>query len=184
MNLSVEKLRDFAPDLRVGDRVLLSGYIYTARDAAHKRMVALMDGGSMLPFELTDACIYYAGPTGAPFGLPIGSIGPTTAGRMDPYTPRMLDAGVAAMIGKGERSEAVKAAIVRNKSVYFSAIGGAGALAAMCVDAAEVIAFPDLGCEAVRRLLVRDFPLIVAIDVHGGDIYAQGRTRWSQILAG
>jgi fumarate hydratase subunit beta len=171
MNLSVENLREAAPELRIGERVMLSGYIYTARDAAHKRITALINSGSMLPFELTDACIYYAGPTGAPFGMPVGSIGPTTSGRMDVYTPQLLDAGVAAMIGKGERSPAVKAAMIRNKAVYFSAIGGAGALAAMCVESAEVIAFPDLGCEAVRRLLVRDFPLIVAVDSRGGDIY-------------
>lgn len=153
--------------------MLLSGVVYTARDAAHKRIVALMEEGKPLPFPLQDAVIYFSGSTPAPDGLPIGACGPTTSGRMDPYTPRLHDAGLCATIGKGERSEAVCRAIVRNGGIYLCAIGGAGALAAQCVESCEVIAFDDLGCEAVKRLVLRDFPLIAAIDCHGGNLFTQ-----------
>ena len=166
-------LRAAAKDICAGDRVLLSGVVYTARDAAHKRIVALMDEGKPLPFPLQDAVIYFSGSTPAPDGLPIGACGPTTSGRMDPYTPRLHDAGLCATIGKGERSEAVCRAIVRNGGIYLCAIGGAGALAAQCVESCEVIAFDDLGCEAVKRLVLRDFPLIAAIDCHGGNLFAK-----------
>ncbi len=161
-----------AVELAAGQRVLLSGEVFTARDAAHKRIFELLDAGKELPFKLRGAVIYFAGPTPAPAGLPIGSCGPTTSSRMDAYSPRLLDLGLAAMIGKGPRNERVCEAIVRNRAVYFCATGGAGALAAMCVTSAEEIAFHDLGCESIKRLIIRDFPLIVGIDAHGGNIFA------------
>ncbi|MBC8570099.1 FumA C-terminus/TtdB family hydratase beta subunit [Zongyangia hominis] len=174
-NLTTQQLRQTAPELRVFDRVLLSGTIYTARDAAHKRFFALLDEGRPLPVDLTDAAIYYAGPTPAPEGRPIGSCGPTTSSRMDPYAPRLMDLGLVCMIGKGPRSQAVYDAVVRNRGVYLCALGGAGALAAASIEASEVVAFDDLGCESVKRLTVRDFPLVVAADCGGGNIFAAGR---------
>ena len=161
--------------LRAGDRVVLSGTIYTARDAAHKRLFALLDRGEELPFPLKGAVIYYAGPTPAQQGMAVGACGPTTSGRMDPYAPRLLDLGLTAMIGKGDRSSAVREAIVRNGACYFAAVGGAGALIARCIETAEVIAFDDLGCESVKRMTVKDLPLTVAIDCAGGDLYETGR---------
>lgn len=169
--LHTDGLRAACPALRAGDRVLLSGTVYTARDAAHKRLFALLDEGKELPFPLRDAVIYYSGATPAPDGLPIGSCGPTTSGRMDPYAPRLHDLGVCATIGKGERAPAVAEAIRRNGGVYLCAVGGAGALAARSVRSCEVIAFEDLGCESIKRLEVRDFPLIVAIDAQGGSLF-------------
>ena len=163
-------LKELAPELRAGDRVLLSGTVYTARDAAHKRITELLNKGEALPFDLNGACIYYAGPTPTPPGLAIGSCGPTTSSRMDPYTPLFLDKGLAAMVGKGPRSKEVVDAIIRNNAVYLCAIGGAGALAAKCITSCEVIAFEDLGCESVKRLNFNDFPLIVAIDCEGGSV--------------
>lgn len=165
-------LREYAPSLRSGDRVLLSGTVFTARDAAHKRIVALLESGEVLPFELDGSAVYYAGPTPAPPGLPIGSCGPTTSSRMDPYAPLLLDKGLACMIGKGPRNADVADAIVRNKAVYLCAIGGAGALAAQCITECEVIAFEDLGCESVKKLTFKDFPLIVGIDCRGGSLFA------------
>lgn len=159
-----------AAELKAGDMILLSGTIYTARDAAHKRIMALLDEGKPLPFELRGAAIYYAGPTPAPEGLPIGSCGPTTSCRMDSFAPRLLDLGLSLMIGKGTRSPEVVAAMKRNGAAYLCAIGGAGALAAKAVRSCEVIAFDDLGCESVKRLVVEDFPLIVAIDAQGNSI--------------
>ncbi len=169
--LNSTQLRDYSQRLRCGDRVLLSGTVYTARDAAHKRIVSLMQNGEKLPFELSDATVYYAGPTPAPEGLPIGSCGPTTSSRMDPYTPLLLDNGLVCMIGKGPRSQEVSDAVMRNKAVYLCAIGGAGALAAQCISSCEVIAFEDLGCESVKRLEFNNFPLIVAIDCSGGSLF-------------
>lgn len=160
--------------LQAGDTVLLSGVVYTARDAAHARMAELLDRGEPLPFALEGAAIYYVGPTPERPGCSIGAAGPTTAGRMDRFTPRLLDLGLACMIGKGKRSEQVKAATVRNGAVYLAAIGGAGALMARSVQSCQVIAWPDLGCEAVRRLVVRDMPLTVLLDAHGGDLYQSG----------
>ena len=164
-----------------GDRVILSGTVYTPRDAAHKRLTAAMkeQGTAGLPFPLQDAVIYYAGPTAAPPGRPIGACGPTTSGRMDPYAPMLLDAGLIAMIGKGERSQAVCDAIERNHAVYFCAVGGAGALAAAHITSCEVIAYDDLGCESVKRLTVSDFPLLVAIDSHGGNLFRDGRSQFA-----
>jgi len=157
-------------NLTAGERVLLSGTFYTARDAAHARLAALLAEGKALPFPV-NSVIYYAGPTPAPAGMPIGSCGPTTSKRMDPYTPALLAAGVAATVGKGERSEAVVRAIMEYHSVYFCALGGAGALAARCVRACEVVAFADLGCEAIHKLEVEDFPVYVGVDSKGGCIW-------------
>lgn len=172
ISIRVEELtRERAAQLRAGDRVLLSGTIYTARDAAHKRIFALLDEGKELPFPLEGAVIYYAGPTPAQQGLAVGSCGPTTSGRMDPFAPRLLDLGLRAMIGKGERSQEVVEAVRRNGAVYFAAVGGAGALIAQRVEEVHVIAFDDLGCESVKRMEVRDLPLTVAIDSQGNDLY-------------
>lgn len=173
VRLTAQELR--SAGLHAGDKILLSGIVYTARDAAHKRIAALLDAGQALPFPLEDAVIYYAGPTPAPPGKPIGSCGPTTSGRMDPYAPRLLDLGLAAMIGKGERSQAVREAIVRNNALYLCSVGGAGALAARCIKEMQVIAFDDLGCESVKRLYIEDFPLVVCNDAEGGDLFSQGR---------
>ena len=170
--LQTSQLKEYAPQLRAGDRVILSGAVYTARDAAHKRFFALLDEGKPLPFDLEGAAIYYAGPTPAREGMAVGSCGPTTSGRMDPYAPRLLDLGLAAMIGKGGRSEEVVQAIVRNQAVYLCAIGGAGALACQHITSLEVLAFEDLGCESVQRLEFTEFPLIVAIDCQGNNLFA------------
>ena len=157
--------------LRAGDSVLLSGTIYTARDAAHKRMVEALAAGEELPLPIQDAVIYYVGPTPARPGQAIGSAGPTTSYRMDAYAPTLLDLGQTGMIGKGPRNRNVIDAMVRNGAVYFAAIGGAGALLSKAIASAEVIAYDDLGAEAVRRLTVKDFPVIVAIDSRGGNLY-------------
>lgn len=169
---------DKLKDLRAGDTVLLTGTIYTARDAAHKRMVEMLEKGETLPFEIKDSVIYYVGPTPEKTGNPIGSAGPTTSYRMDAYAPTLLDLGETGMIGKGQRSQEVKDAVTRNGAVYFAAIGGAGALMAQRVEASEIIAFEDLGAEAVRRLQVKDFPVTVVLDSSGGDLYQEGRAAY------
>ena len=156
---------DLAP-LRAGDTVLLSGVVYTARDAAHKRLMERLDAGEPLPFPLEGSAIYYVGPTPEKPGQVIGSAGPTTSGRMDAYSPRLLDLGQSIMIGKGKRNQAVKDAVVRNGAVYLAALGS--------VKALEVLCWEDLGCEAVRRLEVKDFPLTVILDSQGGDLYESG----------
>ena len=172
LSLSVEELtRERCAQLQVGDRVLLSGTVYTARDAAHKRIFELLDAGKEPPFPLEGAVIYYAGPTPAQQGMAVGSCGPTTSGRMDPFAPRLLDLGLRAMVGKGDRSDAVVEAMVRNGGVYFAAVGGAGALIARCIRSSQVIAFEDLGCESVKRMEVKDLPLTVAIDSRGNNLY-------------
>ena len=158
-------------ELHAGDSVLLSGEIYTARDCAHKRIFALLDAGEPLPFDLKGAFIYYAGPCPAPEGKACGSVGPTTSARMNSFAPRLLDLGLGGMIGKGEMSEETRQAIVHNKRVYFAAIGGAGAFYGNAVKKSELVAFPDLLSEAVYRLTVTDFPLVVAIDSLGNSIY-------------
>lgn len=170
IRLDTSQLAEKAATLRAGQRVLLSGTVYTSRDAAHKRITEMLDQGAEPPYPLAGAAIYYAGPTPAPEGLAIGSCGPTTSVRMDPYTPRFLDLGLKAMIGKGKRSAAVVDAMRRNGAVYLCAIGGAGALAARCITDCQVVAFEDLGCESVKRLTVQDFPLIVGIDSTGASI--------------
>ena len=157
--------------LRAGDAVLLSGVIYTARDCAHKRLFALLDEGKTLPFDLKDAFIYYAGPCPAPEGKACGSCGPTTSARMNAFAPRLLDLGLGGMIGKGEMSAETVAALVRNGKVYFAAIGGAGATYGSAVKRVECVAFPDLLSEAVYRMEVEDFPLVVAVDSHGNTVY-------------
>jgi fumarate hydratase subunit beta len=169
--VNTKDIASAAKTLRAGDKILLSGTIYTARDAAHKRIFELIDKGEQLPFEMENATIYYAGPTPAPANLPIGACGPTTSGRMDVFAPRLLDLGLKCMIGKGGRSQEVVDAIIRNQAVYLCAIGGAGALAAKCVKSLKVIAFNDLGCESVKRLEIENFPLIAAIDCNGGSLF-------------
>lgn len=164
---------DLAP-LRAGDTVLLSGVVYTARDAAHQRLIQLLDRGEEPPFPLSGSAVYYVGPTPERPGEIIGSAGPTTSGRMDVYSPRLLDLGQTVMIGKGARNQAVKDAVVRNGAVYLAALGGAGALMAQSVKALEIVCWEDLGCEAVRRLVVEDFPLTVILDPQGGDLYQSG----------
>ena len=160
-----------AANLHAGDYVYLTGTIYTARDAAHKRMHEALQKGESLPLEIKNNVIYYMGPSPAREGRPIGSAGPTTASRMDKYTPALLDLGLIGMVGKGKRSEEVKAAIVRNGAVYFAAVGGAGALLSRSIIESEVIAYDDLGTEAIRRLKVEKFPAIVVIDSQGNDLY-------------
>lgn len=157
--------------LQIGDFVSISGTIYTARDAAHKRMQEALERGETLPLELKNNIIYYMGPSPAREGQVIGSAGPTTASRMDKYTPALLDLGLAGMIGKGKRSEEVREAIIRNKAVYFAAIGGAGALLSKSIIKSEVVAYDDLGTEAIRKLEVKEFPVIVVIDSEGNDLY-------------
>lgn len=170
IKLNTKDIKEAAKTLRAGDSVLLSGTVYTARDAAHKKICALIDNGEKIPFELDGAVIYYAGPTPAPEGRPIGSCGPTTSSRMDGFAPKLIDLGVAATIGKGNRSNEVVEAMKRNSAIYLCAIGGAGAIAAKAIKEVEIIAFPELGCEAVRRMRIEDFPLIVGIDSKGGTI--------------
>lgn len=169
--LNVPYTKEEAKSLKAGDMVYLTGTVYTARDAAHKRMSETLDAGNQLPLSLEGNVIYYMGPSPAREGRPIGSAGPTTASRMDKYTPRLLDLGLAGMIGKGKRSPEVREAIVRNGCVYFAAIGGAGALLSKAITASEVIAYDDLGTEAIRKLTVRDFPVIVVIDSEGNNLY-------------
>lgn len=164
-------LKNICPRLKAGDRIFLSGEVYTARDAAHKRIFEYIELGKPLPFNIDGAVIYYAGPTPTPENLPIGSCGPTTSARMDKYTPELLRLGLAATIGKGERSEEVRQATAENGSVYLCALGGAGALAAKHITKSEVIAFEDLGCESVKRLTFDSFPLIVGIDSDGNSIF-------------
>jgi fumarate hydratase subunit beta len=160
-----------AVSLKSGDYVYLTGTIYTARDAAHKRMYETLEAGGELPFDISNAIIYYMGPSPARQGRPIGSAGPTTASRMDKYAPALLDLGQRGMIGKGKRTEAVREAIVRNHGVYFAAVGGAGALLSKSIVSSEVIAYDDLGTEAIRKLEVKDFPVIVVIDTEGNNLY-------------
>ncbi|GAF25514.1 fumarate hydratase beta subunit [Moorella thermoacetica Y72] len=171
---------DDVESLRAGDRVLISGVIYAARDSAHKRLVELLDRGEELPVDLKGQVIYYVGPTPARPGWVTGAAGPTTSGRMDPYTPRLIAAtGLKGMIGKGFRSPEVKKALVDHKAVYFAAVGGAGALIARCIKRAEVIAYPDLGAEALRLLEVENFPATVINDCYGGDLYEEAVRRFA-----
>ena len=166
--------------LRAGDRVTISGTLFVARDAAHKRMIEALDRGDPLPFDPCGQVVYYMAPSPARPGKPIGSAGPTTSYRMDPYAPRLLEAGLKGMIGKGNRSLAVRQAMQKYKAVYCAATGGAGALIARSIKEAEVIAYADLGAEAVLRLIVEDFPAIVVNDIYGGDAYEEGRKRYQQ----
>ena len=163
--------KETARSLHAGDYVYITGTMYIARDAAHKRMYEILQKGGELPVDWKDQVIYYMGPSPAREGRPIGSAGPTTASRMDKYAPQLLDLGLGAMVGKGKRSQAVIDAIVRNGSVYFAAVGGAGALLSKCITSAEVVAYDDLGTEAIRKLTVENFPAIVVIDSEGNNLY-------------
>lgn len=166
--------------LRAGDGIRISGTIYTARDAAHSRLAELIRRGEPLPVDLTGQAIYYVGPAPAKAGQPIGPAGPTTSGRMDPYTPALLAQGVRLLIGKGYRSPEVKAALVQHRAVYAAAVGGAAALLARHIRSSRVVAWPELGTEAIHELTVEDFPAIVINDCHGGDAYADGRRQWEE----
>lgn len=169
--IDLSKIAECAESLSVGDEVLLNGYVYTARDAVHKKFAALLTEGKELPIDIKGAVIYYAGPTPAKNGMPVGSCGPTTSSRMDKHTPMLLDMGLGGIIGKGERNTEVIESIKKNKSVYFCALGGAGALYANCIKSCEIIAFEELGCESLKRMRVENFPVFVAIDCHGGNIF-------------
>ena len=169
--ITVPFTREQAEELKCGDNVLISGVIYTGRDAAHKRLIELLDGSKELPIDVKDAIIYYVGPAPAKPGQAIGSAGPTTSYRMDSYTPQLLDLGLRGMIGKGKRSQEVIDSMVKNKAVYFGAIGGAGALLSRCIKKAEIVAYDDLGAEAIRRLEVEDLPAVVVIDSRGHNLY-------------
>lgn len=170
---------EMVSELRAGTRVLISGRIFTARDAAHKKMVALLEQGKDLPVDLSNQIIYYVGPSPARPGRIIGACGPTTSGRMDSYTPRLLGRGLKGMIGKGSRSPDVIQALQQYRAVYFAAVGGAGALLSGCVRAAEVVAYPELGPEAIHELTIVNFPAIVVNDIYGGDLYRQGRRQYA-----
>ena len=167
-------------DLHAGDYVYITGTIYVARDAAHKRMMEVLDAGKELPISIKDAPIYYMGPSPAREGRPIGSAGPTTASRMDKYAPRLLDLGEKAMIGKGKRTKEVIEAVVRNHAVYFAAVGGAGALLSKCITKSEVVCYDDLGAEAIRKLEVENFPVIVVVDSEGNNLYETAILEWAQ----
>ena len=171
ININTSELKAKISCLNAGDRVLLSGTVYTARDAAHKKLMELIENGEALPFDINGATIYYAGPTEAPPERPVGSCGPTTSGRMDSFSPALLDMGLCCMIGKGERSKQVVESIVKNGAIYLCAIGGAGALAAKSITKLTVIAFEELGCESIKQLEFKDFPLIVGIDSRGNSIF-------------
>ena len=176
-HITLPLTKEVSKTLRAGDYCYLSGEMYVARDAAHKRMAECLDRGEKLPFDIKDAAIYYMGPSPAREGRPIGSAGPTTASRMDKYAPRLLDLGETAMIGKGKRTPAVIDAMKRNSATYFAAVGGAGALLSKCILSSEIVTYEDLGTEAIRRLEVKDFPVVVVIDCEGNNLYEQVTSR-------
>lgn len=180
-SIHTQELCGRASTLRAGDRVLLTGTIYTARDAAHKRLFELLDRQQPLPFPLEGAVIYYAGPTPGQQGMAVGACGPTTASRMNKFAPRLLALGLTGVIGKGEMSAEVHQAIMRHKACYFAAVGGAGALIAKCIKKAEVIAFEELGCESVKQMEVVELPLTVAMDCQGGNLYQSGREKYCRV---
>ena len=172
---------DIVKELKAGDYVYLTGTIYTARDAAHKRMYEALQNGEALPFDIEGNVIYYMGPSPAREGRPIGSAGPTTASRMDKYTPALLELGMRGMIGKGRRTEAVRESMMKNQAVYFAAVGGAGALLPKSILQAEVIAYEDLGTEAIRKLEIKDFPVIVVMDCEGNNLYDMAIEQYKEI---
>lgn len=176
--LQLPLTKEIAASLRAGDYVYLTGTIYVARDAAHKRMIEALEAGNGLPIDVKDAVIYYMGPSPAREGRPIGSAGPTTATRMDKYAPTLLDMGLSGMIGKGKRSPEVLEAVRRNQAVYFAAVGGAGALLSQRIKRSEIICYEDLGAEAIRKLEVEDFPVIVVADCEGNNLYATAAEKW------
>lgn len=169
--LNTENINEWVADVKAGDRVYLSGTVYTARDAAHKKITELIKNGKKLPFEIEGSVVYYAGPTPAKDNLVIGSIGPTTSSRMDIFSPEFIELGQKAMIGKGNRSKAVVDAMKKYSAIYFAAVGGAGALYSQCIVSCDVIAFDELGCESVKKLKFKNFPLLVAIDSYGNSLY-------------
>lgn len=177
-NISTPLKEEITMSLKAGDSVLLSGTIYTARDAAHGRLIKLLDDGKELPINLENQIIYYVGPTPEKLGEIIGSAGPTTSYRMDSYTPKLLDLGLKGMIGKGARSQEVIESIKKNNSIYFGAIGGAGALISKCITSSEIIAYDDLGAEAIRKLEVKYMPLVVIIDTKGNNLYEIGKNEY------
>lgn len=179
-NITTSQLRSYIHKMHIGDRVLLSGTVYTSRDAAHKELFNLLDEGKELPFSLRDAVIYYAGPTPGRDGCAVGSCGPTTSSRMDGFAPRLYRLGLAATIGKGERNQEVIDAIVNSGGVYLCAVGGAGALISKHITEATEIAFPHLGCESVKRLTVENLPLTVGIDCYGGNIFKEAREKYKK----
>ncbi|MCR4886387.1 MAG: Fe-S-containing hydro-lyase [Clostridiales bacterium] len=179
-HLSLPLSKEDVQSLRAGDTVYLTGPMLTGRDAAHKRLIQLLDEGKPLPVDIRGQTIYYVGPAPASPGHAVGSAGPTTSGRMDAYTPRLLALGLNCMIGKGRRSEAVKQAMRTYGAVYLGAVGGAAALIARCIVSSEVLAYPDLGTEAIHRFMVRDFPAVVLMDAHGGDLYVSGPEQYRQ----
>ena len=172
---------DIVKELKAGDYVYLTGTIYTARDAAHKRMYEALQNGETLPFDIEGNVIYYMGPSPAREGRPIGSAGPTTASRMDKYTPALLELGMRGMIGKGRRTEAVRESMMKNQAVYFAAVGGAGALLSKAIKSSEVIAYEDLGTEAIRKLEIKDFPVIVVMDCEGNNLYDMAIEQYKEI---
>ena len=180
MRITTPLTDDIIEQLHAGDKVTITGIIYVGRDAAHKRMIEALDEGEPLPFDAQGQTIYYMGPSPAKPGKPIGSAGPTTSYRMDPYAPRLMEAGLKGMIGKGNRSLPVREAMQKHKAVYFAAIGGAAALIAKSIKESEVIGYDDLGAEALRRLRVEDFPAIVVNDIYGGDAYENGRRKYQR----
>ncbi len=182
ISIQLPLTREKARELKAGDSVLLSGVIYTARDAAHKRLCALADKGEALPFPVKDATIYYVGPTPAKPGQAIGSAGPTTSYRMDAYSPTLIALGETGMIGKGKRGPEVIAAMQEHGAVYFGAIGGCGALLSKCIKSARIVAYEDLGAEAIRELVVEDFPAVVIIDAQGNNLYESGRADYLHTL--
>jgi fumarate hydratase subunit beta len=178
INLGTPLKRDMARQLKAGDHVEISGVVYAARDAAHKRFIEMLDAGMELPFDIKDQVIYYVGPCPARPGQVIGSAGPTTSGRMDAYAPRLIELGLTGMIGKGLRSGEVVETMKKYGAVYFGAVGGTGALLSKCIISEEIAAFPELGPEALRRLEVKNFPAVVVIDSEGRDLYAEGRRKY------
>jgi fumarate hydratase subunit beta len=174
VHLTTPLTDEMVSSLEIGDKVFLSGVVYTARDAAHKRLIDLLDAGKPLPFDIKGQVIYYVGPSPAKPGGVIGAAGPTTSYRMDPYAPRLMELGLKGMIGKGKRAPAVKESMVKYKAVYFGATGGAGALISRAIKAAEVIAYEELGPEAIRRMVVENFPAVVINDTRGRDLYEEG----------
>jgi len=181
-NIYLPLTDDIITELRAGDSVLLTGVLYIARDAAHRRMLESLDRGEALPFDISGQTIYYMGPSPAPPGKVIGSAGPTTSGRMDIYTPRLIEQGLKGMIGKGMRSQPVRDAIVKFRAVYFGAVGGAGAVISRSIRKAEVIAYDDLGAEAVRRIEVEGFPAVVVNDIYGADLYEDGKAAYRKAV--
>lgn len=177
INLPMKK--EDIQNLKAGDTVYLNGIVYSARDAAHKRMIESLNKNESLPFDIKNSCIYYLGPSPARENQVIGSAGPTTSGRMDKYTPELLDLGLKAMIGKGKRSKEVKESMKKNSAVYFAAVGGAGALLSKCIIKSEMVAYEDLGTEAIRKMTVEKFPVVVVIDAEGTDLYEEARKKYS-----